>query len=161
VEVNMLGWTMNTGVVFLAVVCGALLGCSREAPPAQGARASEFRAGQVWRYRTRTGEEASRLVVCRVEPNDQLGRIIHIHVEGVAITSPASPDGVSHVVGHMPFAEENLRESVMTVEATRTQLPDYEEGYNTWKAAFDSGNAGIFTISVADGLDSVEEALSR
>lgn len=121
----------------------------------------EFRAGQVWSYETRSGEEPSRLVVCKVEPNEDLGPIIHIHVEGVAIKSPGSPDGVSRVIGHMPFAEESLRESVVTVEETRTQLPGYEEGYNTWKAAFDEGGAGIFTISVADAVDLMEQALNR
>ena len=137
------------------------MGCSDEQPAVEGAEVSEFFAGQVWTYTTRSGEDDSRLVVCKVEHNAKLGSIIHIHVEGVAIKSPSSPGGVSDVVGHMPFAEESLRESVVTAEETRTQLPDYEEGYRTWKSAFDAGKAGIFTTSVAEGVDFMEQALNR
>jgi hypothetical protein len=152
---------MNSRFVIVVVMCAALLGCSDEEAPVQGAKVSDFSVGQVWKYKTRPGEEASRLVVCRVESNEKLGPIIHIHVEGVAIKSPASPDGVSRVIGHMPFAERALLESVVSVEETRQRLPDYEEGYNIWKKAFDNGNAGIFTISVADGVDFMEQALNR
>lgn len=122
---------------------------------------SAFRAGQVWKYRTRPGEEESRLVVCKVEPHERLGPIIHIHVEGVAINSTSLQTGVIRAIGHMPFAEESLRGSVVGLEGTRTQLPSYEDGYDAWKSAFDDGNAGIFTISVADGVAFMEQALNR
>ena len=68
---------------------------------------------------------------------------------------------MTRVVGHMPFAQEAIRESVVSVESTRASLPDYEEGYNTWKEAFDRGSAGVFTVSIAESVDLMEEVLNR
>ena len=45
-----------------------------------------FAPGQVWTYKTRPGEEASRIIVCRVETDPKLGEIVHIHVNGLQIS---------------------------------------------------------------------------
>lgn len=121
----------------------------------------KFSPGQVWKYETRSGEGASRVVVCRVESEKKLGTIVHVCVEGIVIKSPGSPSGASRFVSHLPFAEKNLRASVTTLEGTRATLPDYEEGYNTWKRAFDRGKAGIFTVSVAECVRMMQGSLSR
>ena len=154
---------MKNAIAFLAVLSTVLVGCTDEESGEQATAVSDlpFRAGQVWKYQTRPGEEASRVVVCRVEPDAKLGTIIHISVEGVAIKTPASPDGLSRHIGHMPFARKALRQSVVALESTRESLPDYEEGYRIWKEGFDNGKAGIFTISVAEGIDFMEQALNR
>ncbi len=122
---------------------------------------NEFSAGQIWKYKTRPGEEASRLVVCKVETHEKFGTIIHIHVEDLAIKNPRPPGGVSRVIGHLPFAEEALRQSVVTIAGRRKTLPDYEEGYKTWKEAFDAGKAGIFTVPVAEVVAFMEQALNK
>lgn len=121
----------------------------------------EFHPGQTWQYKTRSGEEASRVVVCRVDSDAKLGPIVHVYVDGIAIKNPHVPDGVSRVVQHMPFSAEALRESVVAVEESRQPLPDFEEGYDTWREAFDNGEAGVFTVSVAEGLDFMEQAVGR
>lgn len=35
------------------------------------------------------------------------------------------------------------------------------EGYEEWRHAFDAGDAGIFTITVAEGVEFVTQAMSR
>jgi hypothetical protein len=152
---------MSRSVAILAVCASVLAACSGEEPGEDQTVVADFRAGQVRKYETRPGEEASRLVVCRVEPNEKLGTIVHIYVQGVAIRSSVSPDLVTRVVGHMPFAESALRQSVVTLESSREPLPEYQEGYNNWRDAFDGQKAGIFTISVAGAIDFMEEALNR
>lgn len=142
---------------YLGLLVLGPVACMRDASKEE----TEFAPGQVWRYETRPGEEASRIVVCRVEPGTRLGTIVHVRVEGVAIRNPAAAAGVARFIGHMPFAARSLRDSVVALETVRTSLPAYEEGYETWKAAFDEDGAGIFTVSVAEGIDFVEQTLNR
>ena len=152
---------MVSATVPFALLLSVLLACAPGGSALQETSDSDFRPGQVWKYRTRAGEEGSRFVVCKVEVDPRLGTIVHVALEGVKINSPTSPDGIVRAVGHMPFAEEALRKSVVEVEQDLAELPDYEDGYTTWKEAFDSGNAGIFTISVSEGVAFMEEAVSR
>lgn len=143
-----------------AALAAALLACSAptdEAPMPP----TPFEPGQVWTYSTRPGEEASRVVVCRIDDDETLGPIVHVHVKDVAIASPSAPDGVNRFVGHMPIGEPSLRASVVALESSNTPLPDYEEGYAMWKEAFDAGQAGIFTISLAETVDFLEQAANR
>ena len=59
-------------------------------------------AGQVWSYATRPGEEASRIVICRVETDPKLGEMVHIHVRGLRFKNKHVPGGFSDTIGHMP-----------------------------------------------------------
>jgi len=121
-----------------------------------------FEAGQVWTYQTRPGEEDSRLTVLKVEEYDKLGTIVHIRVDGVAQKNPHAPDGVSSVIHHMPFDAEAIRKSVIELVDSGAPVPDsFEEGYAIWKEAFDKGEAGVFTITVAESIAFCEEALNK
>jgi len=114
---------------------------------------SRFQPGQVWSYRTRPGEEGSRLTVVKVEPHEKLGTIVHVRVEGVSQKMLTVPGGVCTVIRHMPFAEEAVQQSV--VELLDDDGPvdaSFEEGYGIWKEAFDKGKAGVFTITVAETI---------
>lgn len=111
-----------------------------------------FEPGQVWTYRTRPDEEVSRVIVCRVDSHETDNAIIHIFVEGVAIA------GAHTAISHAPICEKALRESVLSLESMRESLPGYEEGYKTWQTSYDEGDAGVFTISVAECVEVIEEA---
>ena len=74
------------------------------------AQDSKIHPGQVWQYKTRTGEEKSVLTILRVESLPK-GIIIHIRVEGVRLrncTGGPEPDKFEH----MPFAREAIEHSV-------------------------------------------------
>jgi hypothetical protein len=61
----------------------------------------------------------------------------------------------------MPFAEAAIDQSVTTQVAAGVSVADDDEGYNEWRRAFEAGNAGIFTITVAEGVDFIAQAMSR
>lgn len=120
-----------------------------------------FAAGQVWTYNTRPGEDASRIIVCRVESDPKLGEIVHIHVNGLRFKNKHAPDGYSDRIGHMPYSGKALRDSVVALESTGAALPMFEDGYQQWRSAFDNGKAGVWTASVSVAVAGMEFALNR
>ncbi|MFJ1299234.1 hypothetical protein ACILG0_04655 [Pseudomonadota bacterium AL_CKDN230030165-1A_HGKHYDSX7] len=126
-----------------------------------GLAAGSYEAGQLWQYRTRPGEDASRVLINLIEPHDKLGKMIHISVLDVTLKNPHAPGGVTHELPHFPVSEETLQKSLTTLVGQREILADYREGYEVWKEAFDAGKAGIFTISVAEIVDVVETAANQ
>jgi hypothetical protein len=138
------------------------IGCSRSPDPPEGAASmSRFQPGQVWQYKTRRGEESSRLTIARVEPHPKLGTIVHVQIKDVAITSPTAPGGVSKVISHLPYAEQSLTDSVTTMEKDSVNPAGWEEGYKQWKSAFDAGKAGIWSIPVSEAVSAMEQVLSK
>lgn len=119
-----------------------------------------FAPGQVWTYRTRPGEEASRLVVCRVESHPTLGEIVHIHVTGLKLKSPTAPGGFVIEIGHMPYSAEALRVCLTGLASTDAAKPDFEQGYQHWKAAFDNGKAGIWTAALSEAVAVMEDGMN-
>ena len=122
---------------------------------------SKFAPGQVWTYKTRPHENDSRVIIVGVDDDHEYGPIIHIYVSNLAIESSSAPDGAIKFIGHMPFAEEALADSVAELEMEATQLPDYEEGYRLWREAFEKSEAGVFTTSVADGIDFIAKTVAQ
>ena len=121
---------------------------------------SKYKPGQVWTYKTRTGEEASRITILKVDEHDKLGNIVHIQISGVALKNPSAPGGVAKLIHHSPYSEQAIDDSVLELVAENVVLPDFQEGYDTWMEAFDKGEGGIFTISVSDGVGAMAQALS-
>ena len=113
-----------------------------------------FAAGQVWRYATRPGEEDSRVYILRVETH-AIGEVVHIAIDGVRIKSSAPATTISHV----PVSREALERSGLALESRSGPLPDFEEGYRMWREEFDAGNAGVFSIPVAEIVGVMETAL--
>ncbi|MEM1011841.1 MAG: hypothetical protein AAGI46_06430 [Planctomycetota bacterium] len=120
----------------------------------------KYQPGQVWTYHTRDGEDESRLVILHLDSDPKLDTIVHVYIEGVSIKNPHAPSGVGTEIGHLPFAEKAIDNSVLHHIGTRT-LPDFQEGYDTWREAFDSGQAGVFTITAAEAVDCMEQALNQ
>ena len=125
------------------------------------ASAQDFAEGQVWHYKTRKGEESSRVLINKIESNPTLGKIFHISVSGVNVKNPGIAGGISTDLPHFPVSEETLKKSLTKLNGKRQSNPDYQEGYQTWKSAFDKGEAGIFTIDVAEIVGAVEQAINK
>lgn len=121
---------------------------------------SDFRAGQEWAYRTRPGEESSTLTVLRVERSAEPGVIVHVAIAGLDIRNPASPAQPIREIGHLPMSEAAVRRSVTRKLRDDAPLPDFEEGYRTWRRAYDSGEGGIFSIPVAEAVAAIAETLT-
>ncbi len=120
----------------------------------------EFEAGQVWRFHSRPDEEQSALTITRVETHPSLGTVVHVRVQGVRIPNPMHPDGESSEIGHMPFAADAVRRSVTHLVHEGSETGD-DDGYATWKEAFDRDDAGVFTITVAEVVEMMEQAVRQ
>lgn len=63
--------------------------------------------------------------------------------------------------GHLPFAEEAINKSAAKLLKEKADLPDYQEGYGMWREAFDAGRAGVYTITIAEAVDVMEQGLNQ
>ncbi len=139
-----------------------LLGCDRgDRTNTSINTMSPFTVGQVWTYHTRPQEEASRIIVCRIESDPKLGQIVHVHVNGLRFRNSQAPGGYSDQIGHMPYSAVALRDSVVSLESSGAELPDFEEGYQQWRSAFDSGKGGVWTAPVSEAIAGMESAINQ
>lgn len=121
----------------------------------------KYKIGQVWNYRTREGEEQSRIFIVRADPDQNLGTIYHIYIDGLQIRNPHTDAGIQDHLPHSPVSEKTLNDSVTSLAIEQTEeLPDVSDGYGTWKEAFDNGDAGIFTIPVNQIIQYIEDIVT-
>jgi hypothetical protein len=119
----------------------------------------KYQVGETWSYRTRPGEEGSFVTVLKVESSPATGVIVHLRVDGLRIDNPASPDGVSETIGHMPLAEQAVDASVTARLSGGAPVVGPDEGYWEWRRAFEAGEAGVWTVTVAEAVDSIAHVL--
>jgi len=122
---------------------------------------SRYEVGQVWTYKTRPGEEESTFTIVKINSHAKMGNIIHLFLEGVRIRNPMQEEGFSDLIPHMPFSEDAVAQSAVKMIRKVTKLPEFEEGYDVWKESFDEGEAGVFTTSLAQGLDYLEKSINE
>lgn len=125
----------------------------------QALATEKFKIGQVWKYANRDGEDGSTLTILKIEKYEKGDTIIHIRVDGVKIYSPQAPTGYSDFIGHLPFSEKSISKSVTKLVGQNNNLPDFSEGYNRWKEAWDSGKGGYWTIDLKEAIDGVDKAM--
>jgi hypothetical protein len=70
-----------------------------------------YREGQVWSYKTRTGEEQSKLIIQKVVPNAKLGCVVFIAIDGLHIVRDHYTGTEIHSVSLIPFSQESLDRS--------------------------------------------------
>lgn len=143
---------MQSRYAIIAMSIAALFGA---------AEARDFSEGEVWSYKSRPGEAGSTLLINRVETDSKLGSIYHISLSGVRVKNLRAPSGISTELAHFPVSQQTLEQSCIKLLGTSKPNPKYLEGYAEWKRAFDQGNAGVFTTSVAEIVDVVESTTSR
>jgi hypothetical protein len=122
---------------------------------------AQYEVGQIWQYETRKGEEKSLLYIVRIDEIENYGKIYHIYVDRLEVKNPHSKTGFQTELPHAPVDEQTLNESVIKLVKNSAELPDISEGYGYWREAFDSGQGGVFTISVKDIVQLIEEAANQ
>ncbi len=120
------------------------------------AMSQDFQAGQIWEYKTRPGEEASRLYIVKIEewPNGE--KIFHIYADKLKINNPMLAGGIQVELPHAPVSLQTLEQSITKRSGAAKTLPDIGEGYAAWKAAYDAGEAGVFTIPLGEIISLIE-----
>jgi hypothetical protein len=113
--------------------------------------AMELLPGQVWKYKTRQGEQASTLTILKVESYKDLGRVIHIRVDSIRMINPLKGNVVTDIP-HLPFKEDAVQKSVTELVRKSPEIPEFQEGYDTWKSAYLAGKAGAFDTTVSATL---------
>jgi hypothetical protein len=121
---------------------------------------SRFCPGQVWRYRTRPGEEDSRMIVGRVEQSARGDVFVHVQLNGLNILNPHAPSGRSTLIQHLPMAEAPLEASVVELVAEDGAVSDFEEGYLMWRESYAAGQGGVFALPLAEIVDVMEQAMA-
>lgn len=123
--------------------------------------AKDFAVGQEWSYKTRPQDSGSTLIIVQIDKNKKLGNIIHISLVNVNVKNPTINGDSTKVLPHSPVSEESVRKSVIEYKGMAKTLPPYQEGYKTWKQAFDNGKAGVFTIPVSEIVEVIEKTLNQ
>ncbi len=124
------------------------------------AMADDFTVGQVWNYETREHEAGSRLTIVQIDSLHGQD-IVHISVDGLRIRNSYLESGFGEHISHLPISPEALESSVTKQIGQVKTLPDYREGYQIWREAFDSGEGGVFSLSVAECIEFIEQTVNQ
>jgi hypothetical protein len=116
----------------------------------------DYTEGQVWSYRTRTGEEASTLVIRCMESYPDEGEVFHIGIDNVRLRNHRIDGGLQTALRHAAVSRETLDASVVALQEIAAPDEGWREGYEVWGQAFANGDAGVFDIPVAAVLDYIE-----
>ena len=119
---------------------------------------ADFQAGQRWTYRTRPGEDTSTVLILRRD-DEPTGTVLHIALDGLRLGNPHLPGGVQPQLAHAPVTAEALRASVLELIQTGALLPTDDSGYRQWREAADRGEAGVFTLPLAEILDLIGQVV--
>lgn len=119
-----------------------------------------FAPGQVWCYETRPQEPASRVVISRIDGNDELGQIVHVRITGVDICD-ANGETAATVIAHAPLAGDVLRTCVTHLSDEPPGQAEDDDGYEVWRESFEAGEAGVFTIPVSEIVEMMEHAIAQ
>ena len=134
---------------------------ANELAPPEPMSSEQFASGQVWLYKTRPTEEASRVIIGKIEMIPKVGTIVHVKLIGLRFKISSAPDGFSTVLTHAPVSEAALSASVTELSNEVFDLEGFSEGYNTWLSSFRTGDAGVFTISLSEIAEAMEQALNQ
>lgn len=150
--------TFRNSLIILSSIFSFLLSCKGQNTKSKYHLVdTDFKVGQIWKYDTRTGEDSSTVTILKIEKYEKNDTIIHIRVDNVKVFSPQSATGYSNVVGHLPYAKNALRKSLTKLVEQTNNLPDFSEGYNLWKEAWDIGIGGYWTVDLKEAINGVDK----
>jgi len=122
--------------------------------------ANDLLEGQVWNYKTRAIEPDSKLIIVQIDKINE-EEIFHISLNGLRLKNPQSDEGYGEEVSHMPISRDALSESVTNLVGLVDVLPDYKEGYSIWREAYEAGDAGVFSVTVKEAVEFMEQTVNQ
>ena len=147
---------MHKSILF-AVVSSLMLPCAAAASGStlKEVKDAKYKPGQVWSYHTRVENEGSTLTILRIDETAEKKRVVHVSVDHIHIKNCSGGPEPDKVI-HMPFATEALDNSVTKLLRTE-EVPDYKEGYERWRRAWDAGKAEFSTTTVMEAVEAIQQ----
>ena len=125
--------------------------------------ANEYKKGQVWKYKTREGEEDSTILVLNEEYYQFPERVdvVYVAINNLKMKNGKEESGFSEEIEFLPFSKKSIDNSVIELIEENVWVHPYEEGYFEWKKAFMAGKGGIFDMTVKTAIKSTEQTLAE
>ena len=142
---------LSVSVVVALVLWGGLSSAS----PAERV----FLPGQVWKYMTRPNENMSLIIICKVETLNGV-QIVHVVIDGLKMKQQGMPAGEIDRIGHLPFTETAMQNSVTQLVETSNVPDDYLIGYRQWRALYNQRKATAISVNVRDALRHIENSIN-
>jgi hypothetical protein len=136
----------------MKIASKALLLCGVLWSMAAFSASKDLKVGDIWAYKNRPGEDGSTLTILKIESYPKLGKVVHIRVDGFRMINPVTGNEFNDMP-HLPLQAKALERSITHRVGETADVPDFSQGYTTWRAAFDEEKAGVFKISVSKTLD--------
>lgn len=116
----------------------------------------DYAPGQSWTYRTRPGEEDSRLAIRKIDVEPEDGEVFHVSILGVKLRNHRVPGGLQPAMHHAAVSRATLDKSLLDVDGSADADESWRDGYAVWRQAYDNGDAGVFDLEVKDILGYIE-----
>ncbi|PNY82436.1 hypothetical protein [Deinococcus koreensis] len=120
---------------------------------------TDFAPGQRWLYRTRPGEDTSTALILGREAVPQ-GEVLHLCLDGLTLLNPLMDGGVQTSLAHVPVTGDALRASVETLIEVGVPLPPDTSPIDRWSEEARRGEAGAFTLPLAEIVGALEQAIA-
>lgn len=120
----------------------------------------DYAPGQSWTYHTRSGEEASRLVIRHIDIEPEDGEVFHASLLDVKLRNHRVPGGFQPAMHHAVMTRSALDRSVKDMAGNGDTDEAWRDGYGVWRQAYDAGDAGVFDIPAADILGYIEKVVA-
>lgn len=121
----------------------------------------DYAAGQLWTYRTRPGEEASRVAIRTMVREPEDGEVFHISILDVKLRNHRVPGGAQPAMNHAAVLRTTLDASLLAQDGTANEGDEaWRDGYAVWRQAYDNGDAGVFELPVAEILGYIEKVVA-
>jgi hypothetical protein len=120
----------------------------------------DYAEGQAWTYRTRPGEEASRVMIRRVDIEPEDGEVFHVSILDVKLRNHKVPGGSQPAMHHAAVLRGTLDASLLQADGDADTDETWLNGYDVWRQAYDNGDAGVFDLTVAEILGYIEKVVA-
>lgn len=120
----------------------------------------DYAEGQAWAYHSRPGEEASRIMIRKIETEPEDGQVFHVSILGVKLRNHRVPGGAQPAMNHAAVLRTSLDASVVSADGEADNDEAWRDGYAVWRQAYDAGDAGVFDLPVADILGYIEKVVA-
>lgn len=127
---------------------------------ARGMPRPDYAPGQSWTYRTRPGEDDSRVAIRRVDHEPEDGDVFHVSILGVKLRNHRVPGGLQPAMHHAAVSRVTLDASLLEPAGAADADESWRDGYAVWRQAYDNGDAGVFDIGIGDVLGYIERVVA-